>query len=93
MISGDRLDFPVFSPSITASVDGWLLGRDTADVPLGLRTADTVRVLCQIGDERPEEALKAATEKKPKILLRPRLGETVRGSVSVFSLFRCYHKT
>ena len=39
------------------SLDGWLLGKDTADMPLGLETTDTLRVSCWIRDMRLEEGV------------------------------------
>lgn len=75
-------------------VDGWLQGKDTADVPLGLETSNALCVSCQIRDKRPEEEEEdLKLTQRSKTLLRTRLGETILGSMLVFSLFQFYHKT
>lgn len=69
VISGEGLRFYDF-----LSLDGWLLGKDTADVPLGLETTDTLCVSCWIGDKRPEEEKEdLKLPQRSKTLLRTRL--------------------
>lgn len=51
------------------SLGGWLLKKDTADVPLGLKTTDALFVSCQTGDKMPEEG-----EEDLKLLQRSETG-------------------
>ena len=78
VISGEGLGFSCFLclHCCCACVDGWLLGKDTADVPLGLETTGTLCVSCRIGDKKPEEEEEdLKLPQRSKTLLSTRLGQ------------------
>lgn len=55
-------------------MDGWLLGQDTADVPLGRETRDGLCASYRIGDKRLEENEQdLKLPQRSKMLLRTRV--------------------
>lgn len=86
-----------FTECCCTSVDGWLLEKDTADVPLGLENAVALCVSCRTGDKMPEEEEEdLKLPQRSKALLRTRLQRTpwipMLECVSVFGFFQHYHK-